>query len=60
MSLVDELRADPETLEGMSRAALGLARPQAARTIATDLLELLGRRPPAATTATSKDPEHLS
>ena len=40
--LVDELQADPARLAGMARAARDLARPEAAATIARDLLNLMG------------------
>ncbi len=42
LRLVDELRADPARLAGMARAARALARPEAAATIARDLLNLMG------------------
>ncbi len=40
--LVDELLGDPARLQGMSEAATGLARPDAAEVIAADLLQLAG------------------
>ncbi len=40
--LVDELLGDQARLQGMSEAATGLARPDAAEVIAADLLELAG------------------
>jgi UDP-N-acetylglucosamine:LPS N-acetylglucosamine transferase len=39
---VDELLGDPQRLESMSTAALGLARPKAADDIAADILQLAG------------------
>jgi UDP-N-acetylglucosamine:LPS N-acetylglucosamine transferase len=38
--LVDELLADPERLAAMREAMLGLARPDAAETIADELVAL--------------------
>ena len=42
LTLVDELLADPARRAGMARAAGALARPEAAATIAADLLNLMG------------------
>ena len=44
-ALVDELLADPDTLENMGKAAAGLARPDAADVIARDLLAMTGEAP---------------